>query len=447
MKKIIVFFLLISSLSYSQFNIRGTMSPTENSSWVLLYKIEGTKQIFVKNTQVKKEAEKGFFEFSLPNEAKPGTYRIKYSMKRNGFIDFFFNKEDVIFEFNPKDSNNTVIFKESIENQLYSSFTKKIYKAQFTLDSLQSEYFRNPSALIKEAYKKSLAKVKKVEKDYILNSKGKLVNHFIKASLRYNSPEIFERPLNYINSSIAHFFDDVDFSNKTLNNSTFLFDKISEYVLALNFAVDPVQKEETYKKSCNVAITKAKTTSFKADIINYLISQFSEIKNATLVDHLFANYFNKLPKENQNIRFKNKILRQLRIGIGRVAPEIIWYENDKELRLSSLKDGLNYVLIFYSTGCSHCLREVPEIYEYMKGKTNTKVIAFAMETSDDVWSNYRLKMPGWHHVLGLGKWENPTAKTYQINSTPSYFVLGMDKQIIAIPRSIDDLKFILDELN
>ena len=447
MKKIIVFFLLISSLSYSQFNIRGTMSPTENSSWVLLYKIEGTKQIFVKNTQVKKEAEKGFFEFSLPNEAKPGTYRIKYSMKRNGFIDFFFNKEDVIFEFNPKDSNNTVIFKESIENQLYSSFTKKIYKAQFTLDSLQSEYFRNPSALIKEAYKKSLAKVKKVEKDYILNSKGKLVNHFIKASLRYNSPEIFERPLNYINSSIAHFFDDVDFSNKTLNNSTFLFDKISEYVLALNFAVDPVQKEETYKKSCNVAITKAKTTSFKADIINYLISQFSEIKNATLVDHLFANYFNKLPKENQNIRFKNKILRQLRIAIGRVAPEIIWYENDKELRLSSLKDGLNYVLIFYSTGCSHCLREVPEIYEYMKGKTNTKVIAFAMETSDDVWSNYRLKMPGWHHVLGLGKWENPTAKTYQINSTPSYFVLGMDKQIIAIPRTIDDLKFILDELN
>ena len=447
MKKIIVLFLLISSLSYSQFNIKGTMSPTENSSWVLLYKIEGTKQIFVKNTQVKKEAEKGFFEFSLPNEAKPGTYRIKYSMKRNGFIDFFFNKEDVIFEFNPKDSNNTVIFKESIENQLYSSFTKKIYKAQFTLDSLQSEYFRNPSALIKEAYKKSLAKVKKVEKDYILNSKGKLVNHFIKASLRYNSPEIFERPLNYINSSIAHFFDDVDFSNKTLNNSTFLFDKISEYVLALNFAVDPVQKEETYKKSCKVAITKAKTTSFKADIINYLISQFSEIKNATLVDHLFANYFNKLPKENQNIRFKNKILTQLRIAIGRVAPEIIWYENDKELRLSSLKDGLNYVLIFYSTGCSHCLREVPEIYEYMKGKTNTKVIAFAMETSDDVWSNYRLKMPGWHHVLGLGKWENPTAKTYQINSTPSYFVLGMDKQIIAIPRTIDDLKFILDELN
>ena len=447
MRKIIVLFLFISSFSYSQFSIKGTMSPIENSSWVLLYKIEGTKQIFIKNTQVRKEGEKGYFEFSLPNEAKLGAYRIKHSMKRNGFIDFFFNKEDIIFEFNPNDSENTIIFKESIENQLYSSFTKEIYEAQFTLDSLQSEYFRNPSTIIKEAYSNSLAKVKEVEKDYILNSEGKLVNHFIKASLRYNSPEIFERPLNYINSSIAHFFDYVDFSNKTLYNSTFLFDKISEYVLSLNFAVDPEQKEEFYKKSCKVAIAKAKTISFKADIINYLVSEFSEIKNATLVDHLFANYFDKLPKEKQNIRLKNKILAQLRIAIGRVAPEITWYENKKELKLSTLKDGLNYLLIFYSTGCSHCLREVPEIYEYMGGKTNTKVIAFAMETSDDVWSNYQLKMPGWHHVLGLGKWENPTARTYQINSTPSYFVLGMDKQIISIPKTIDDLKFILKELN
>ena len=112
-----------------------------------------------------------------------------------------------------------------------------------------------------------------------------------------------------------------------------------------------------------------------------------------------------------------------------------------------MKGGLSYLLIFYSTGCSHCLREVPEIYEYMKEKKNTKVIAFAMENSDDVWSDYHLRMPGWHHVLGLGKWGNPTARTYQINSTPSYFILGMDKKIISIPKTIDDLKFILKELN
>ena len=447
MRKIIVLFLFMSSLSYSQFSIKGTMNSSPNSSWVLLYKIEGTKQIFIKNTQLSKENKKASFEFSLPNEAKPGSYRIKYSMNKNGFIDFLFNKENIHFEFNPNDLEKNVDFKESKENQLYYSFTKKIYASQFTLDSLQSEYFSDPSSKIKELYKKNLEKVKRIETDYISNSKGYLAHHFIKASLRYNSQEIFKNPQNYISSSITHFFDYIDFSNKSLYNSTFLFDKISEYVLFLNFAVDPEQKEETYKKASKVAIGKTTSISFKAEVINYLISQFYEIRNATLVDHLFANYFDKLPRENQNIQFKNKTLSRLRIAIGRVAPEISWKENSKELKLSSLKGGLSYLLIFYSTGCSHCLREVPEIYEYMKEKKNTKVIAFAMENSDDVWSDYHLRMPGWHHVLGLGKWGNPTARTYQINSTPSYFILGMDKKIISIPKTIDDLKFILKELN
>ena len=447
MKKIIVLFLFISAFSYAQYAIKGTMSPIENSSWVLLYKIEGTKQIFVKNTQVRKEGKTGFFEFSLPTDAKVGSYRIKYSMKRDGFMDFLFNKENIAFEFNPKDLENTIVFHESKENQIYISFLKKIYTAQYTLDSLQSEYFRNPSSLIKEAYIRSLGNFQKIEKEYIQASKEKLVNHFIKASLRYNSSEIFEKPVDYISSSITHFFDHIDFSNKTLYNSTFLFDKISEYVVSLNVAANPAQKEEFYKKASKAAIEKSTTISFKTDVINYLISQFAEIKNAVLVDHLFANYFDKLPKENQNIKLKNKILAQLRIAIGRVAPDFSWTENGKELRLSSLKDGLSYVLIFYSTECSHCLREVPEIFDYMKGKTNTKVIAFAMETSAKTWTNYQLKMPGWHHVLGLGKWENTTARTYQINSTPTYFVLGMDKEIISIPKTLNDLKLVLRELN
>ena len=284
------------------------MTSTQNSSWVLLYKIEGSTQSFIKNTQIRKEDKKGFFEFSLPNGAQKGTYRIKFSLGKNGFIDFLFNNEDVVFEFNPNDSANTLVFKESKENKLYTSFTKKIYSTQFTLDSLQSEYFKKPSKEIKDLYRKHLVKIKAIESNFISASKGKLVNHFIKASLRYNSPVIFDRPINYIRSSVAHFFDHVDFSNQSLRNSTFLFDKVSEYVLFLNFAVNPKQKEENYKKASKVAIGKAPTTAFKAEVINYLISQFSEIQNATLVDHLFANYFDKLPKENQNILFKNQIL-------------------------------------------------------------------------------------------------------------------------------------------
>ena len=78
MKRLIVLFLFVSATLNAQYSINGTMSPVENSSWVLLYKIEGTKQIFVKNTQVKKDGKKGVFELSLPSDTKTGSYRIKY---------------------------------------------------------------------------------------------------------------------------------------------------------------------------------------------------------------------------------------------------------------------------------------------------------------------------------------------------------------------------------
>ena len=447
MKRLIVLFLFVSATLSAQYSINGTMSPMEDYKWILLYKIEGSKQVFIKNTQVKKDGEKGVFKLSLPADSEIGFYRIKYRMKKNEFIDFLFNKENIDFEFNPKNAENSIVFNTSEENKIYTSFKEKIFNAQYTLDSIQSEYFRNPTSKIKGKYKNSLKSIQKIEAKYRQDSQNKIVNHFIKASLRYNTLEITENPVKYINNTLSHFFDNIDFSNSFLYSSSFLFDKVSEYVFSLNYAADPNQKQEVYKKAVQVVIEKIKPISFKADIINYLISKFAETKNAVLVDYIFANYFEKLPQQYQNLEFKNKILAQLRVAIGRVAPDFSWTEKGKNLSLSELKDGLSYLIIFYSTECSHCLREVPKVYEFMKGMNNTKVIAFAMETSEKTWINYQFTMPRWHHVLGLKKWQNTTARTYLVNSTPTYFLLGMDKKIISIPENIDELKMLLKELN
>ena len=447
MKRLIVLFLFVSATLSAQYSINGTMSPMEDYKWILLYKIEGSKQVFIKNTQVKKDGEKGVFKLSLPADSEIGFYRIKYRMKKNEFIDFLFNKENIDFEFNPKNAENSIVFNTSEDNKIYTSFKEKIFNAQYTLDSIQSEYFRNPTSKIKEKYRNSLKSIQKIEAKYTQDSQNKIVHHFIKASLRYNTPEITENPVKYINNTLSHFFDNIDFSNSVLYNSSFLFDKVSEYVFSLNYAADPNQKQEVYKKAVQVVIEKIKPISFKADIINYLISKFAETKNAVLVDYIFANYFEKLPQQYQNLEFKNKILAQLRVAIGRVAPDFSWTEKGKNLSLSELKDGLSYLIIFYSTECSHCLREVPKVYEFMKGMNNTKVIAFAMETSEKTWINYQFTMPRWHHVLGLKKWQNTTARTYLVNSTPTYFLLGMDKKIISIPENIDELKMLLKELN
>ena len=123
-----------------------------------------------------------------------------------------------------------------------------------------------------------------------------------------------------------------------------------------------------------------------------------------------------------------------------MAPNFSWQENGKRIDLKSLADGDHYVLVFYSTTCSHCLREIPQLHTYMQSKPNVKVIAFALENDRIGWDSYSQTLPGWHHVLGLEKWQNKTARTYQVNATPSYFVLNKDKKIIAKPDAINDVK-------
>jgi hypothetical protein len=82
----------------------------------------------------------------------------------------------------------------------------------------------------------------------------------------------------------------------------------------------------------------------------------------------------------------------------------------------------------------------------MKGKNNTKVIAFALEDDEFVWKQYsNANLKGWHNVLGLNKWQNKTSRTYQVNSTPTYFILDKNKKIIAKPNEISDVRTFLNK--
>ena len=45
------------------------------------------------NELLKVEKAKGSFEFTLPTDAKTGSYRVTYDLQNNGYVDFLFNKE------------------------------------------------------------------------------------------------------------------------------------------------------------------------------------------------------------------------------------------------------------------------------------------------------------------------------------------------------------------
>jgi thiol-disulfide isomerase/thioredoxin len=449
MKAIFYFILFIATIANAQHTIKGTINPKIESDWVILYKIEGTKQVFVSNTTIKKDSVVisgkkqvvGRFEFTLKPQAKVGAYRINYRTEGEGFLDFFYNKENISFLFNPEYPEQSVTFSKSSENKLYKEYINAISKAQGKLDSIQVAAIQNPKVDLKISYKKAYNRVNTLQNKYVELSKNKYIAPIVKINARNNAAEILTSIDAYLFNIKNTFFDKLDFSNKTLLNSSFITDKIVSYVFFINYSDDSKTQQKLYKESIETVLSKIKSLPYKKDIIEFLVVQFEAYKNLEIIDYLFENYYDKLPETLQNHKFKLEKTALFASEVGRIAPNFSWKENGKTLKLSTLNDAEKYVLVFWSTSCSHCMREIPQLYSYLKNKKNIKVIAFSLENDAFVWENYsKTNLFGWHNVLGLNKWQNETAKTYQVFSTPSYFVLDKNKKIIAKPDDIEEVK-------
>ena len=453
MKKILALLFLVTSFAHAQFTIKGTMTPPQESDWVILYKIEGAKQIFVQNTKIKidsitvegKKQAVGNFNFTLPQNSESGFYRATYKLEGAGFVDFIFNKENVSFVFNPQYPEESVVFSESKENILYRKSIDAISNAQQQLDSVQIAALKNPKLNLKTSYIRAFNNLYTIQKHFLNLSKNSYSHPFIQASLRNNPSVIIASSDIYMSNMMSTFFDNIDFSNKKLLNSSFLVDKITEYIFYLNYSEDKETQYKLHKKAIETVFSKLTDLPFKKDLIEFLIAQFEASKNLKIIDYLFENHYNKLPESLQNKKFKDKKLALLAAEVGRIAPDFSWKEDGKTFRLSQLKNAENYILVFWSTSCSHCLREMPELHTFMKGNTKAKVIAFALEKEAFIWENYKIDLLGWHNVLGLEKWENKIARTYQIFSTPSYFILDANKKIIAKPEELKDVKQFFSE--
>ena len=454
MKKIALLIILISSFAQAQFSINGTLTHSLDTDWVVLYRIEGSKPQFVQNTTIKKdtlliEGKKkaiNIFKFELPATAKAGTYRVRYRTRGISFVDFIFNKEDVSFTFHPDYPQQAILFSKSKENIVYKNYLKDISKQQQKLDSLQIKAIENLEIDLDQAYKTALKRINGIQEKYIESTKNMYVYPFIKASLRVNSAEIKTNLQDYMYAVKHTFFDPIDFSNETLINSSFLIDRIADYIFYMNYSEDKTTQQALYKSTVKTVFTKIEDSVLKKYIIEFLIEKFEENNNFRMIDFLFKNYYDALPKSLQNATFKTEKIKLLATAIGSIAPNFSWKEHGKDFQLSTLNEAKNYLLVFWSTGCSHCLKEIPELYTFLQDKKNLKVIAFAMENNEVRWKSLKATLPNWHHVLGLNKWENKTAKAYNINATPNYFILDANKKIIAKPIPLEELKHLISKL-
>ncbi len=449
LKKILsVLIILVYSSSFAQHSIKGKMIPAKKYSWAILYKLNGVKQNYIANTTV----ENGEFAITIPKGSEPGMYRILYDNNNNKFVDIIYNKEDIDVEFHPEYPLQLVKFNKSEENKLYQDYIENIADVQNHLDSIQVVYFQTKDTKedkkLHKLYTKDLEKLATIQNTFEKKSNGKVAANFIKASNRFYAKNLIKDTNNYLKLIKTHYFDYVDFDNKFLAKSSLLIDRVMDFVMYLNTSDDLNTLMELRKNAIVTSLSKIKNVQLKKDVIESLAYTFAQQENITLVNYILKNHFNKLPVALQDFEFKNVVMDMIKTTIGQKAPEILWKEKGKEKSLYKLKGSKYYLVVFWSSTCPHCLRELPILQKFLEDKKEIKTIAIGLETEESrlAWKEETFYYENFIHILGEGKYKNSYVKDYGVSSTPNFFLLNENKTIIAKPYDVKALKKIFENI-
>ncbi len=436
-KKIVFFisFITITFTTKAQVTISGNFTPADKYSWVMLYKIQGHKKVYLKNSQIKN----GAFKLEVPSGTHKGMMRMVYSTDLGKYIDFIYDQKDFSFSCNPDAVESTISFENSKENSVYFNYLREITAFQEKADILQVSYLKESKPKTEKDYRKTVKKLYITQNIYEKKSKGLIANHFIKAQKKFYAKEILKYPQVCLNTTKEHFFDYLDFSDEYLKNSSLIPEKIIEYIFKINSSDDVEVQNKIYKKSSLDVLKKVEGDMFaKRDMLEFLMLNFSAIKNISTVDFL-TNEYKKLQKGIQNTTFLKQIEDKLRLAIGKMAPNFYWGDNNKNSLYQQPKKKY-YIIAFWSTSCPHCLNEMPKLYDYTKNNKDMMVLAVALENDDLGFKHYSENFSKWTNILSLDKWKNNIAQLYEIHSTPTYYILDENKKIIANPEYLKDIK-------
>jgi len=436
LKRLLLLTLLLPSTLLAQHTIKGIFSPPEDYNVALLYRVTPSISEYVANSEVKKD---GSFEFKLDSTAIKGVYRLVYAIPQEDYnFDIIYNgKEDIELSFN---SETGVKFLKSFENKLLASYTNSMSLVTQSIGDYFSKAGQDTTAL------KAIFKTQKeTQESFEKKAQGSIALEFIKA----NRPYIPKKALSvetYIEKLETHYFDYVDFSNKTLQSSSLLQEKMLNFIFGMSSKTK--DETQTYKDNIDVFCSKMKKApvTVKRILLVDLWQQMADLGHDSVANYIAERYLIDIAKSLNDQELLQTLVLFRDTSIGSKAPDFdIEVKKNGTLqiqKLSQLNLAKNYIVVFWSSTCSHCLDEIPKLYEFIKTqeKGSVKVVAVGLEDEPYKWKNLTYDMPNFIHVYGEGKWDNEIGDRYGVTSTPTYFILNEQKEIVAKPVLLEDLK-------
>lgn len=421
--------------------ISGTISGFGNQM-LLLEAIRGDKKMPVDSTFTDVS---GSFYF---NEAlSPGMYQI--STSGGNSLKLLYNNEPVQFVMDDPSESGGLQFIKSVDNAVWSDYTALRDKVFYLLELLKPVVgkYEQPSAFHALAVKEfdSLQQLlNQSANSWIESYPESLAALYISTDLR---PQIdlsadFRTQRETMKKE---FFARTDFSDTLLIRSDVLTRKMIDFLSLY-------QSEDQSMQAVQFEFIKGLDRLFEYAsvdetmyifVLEYMINGFAQLGLPAVTDFISSlPHFDAVCMEAASLMKLEQIVGPYRSTlIGAKAPELITQDiNGNDFSLAQIQKPYT-LIVFWSITCPHCLEMLPQLKAFVQTHEQYAIVSVVLSKDDQLLNDFvKAENYDWIHLNdGLG-WESPMANEYNIFGTPTLFVLDEQKNIVAKPSGMKELR-------
>ncbi len=399
----------------------------------------------------------------IPRDKVPAEIKLEFLFVENleaeektANANIFVGNDNIELFLNPLELDRKApLFITDVENICFENFAKQYSALNKTIQlsyAVCSEYDKK-SKFYKQSVKEYNYQVENLNNwidGYTDKNEHLFISHFFKLQkvipMKWNL-NVVDR-LGDISTKTLN---NVDFSDSLLVRST-----ITQIWLDEWFKLPVYRGRNDKEKTDSLLVAAGKLLCEKASkghpnvygwVVDYLFFNYESNSNNDGIAILktYANDPNCLSTRKSEINRRLESLK--RIKIGGEAP-ISQVENEEAIIENlSMDNNQFHLLVFYDSTCDHCehvLYQLKKWQELYSEKDLFTVHSISLDNSFVDWKSYSEKHDfNWEDKHAPGGINGKIAKDFGLLATPSLVLLGENRQIELIPKSLDELLIFL----
>lgn len=393
------------------------------------------------------ESASGFFYFMLSEEVPAGIYRLIFTTQEDGvlnekrFVEFIFNRENFELVVRRGREGPEPYFQNSVENEVYTRFmayelgyesaimalysrlfmqqegsTDSVTAAQYDalqrdriryMDSLSDRYPDLYAVRIMNAFRSPFTPGYMTHQQRIDTLKISFFDH-----ARIDDPSLLYAPV--------YSFKLIDYLSLFKIDTLTLAEQEMEFIMAVDQIMDHVSTEPELRNY----------------VVDFLLEGFELLGMEQVQAHLADHYLDETCETDVAELVRERMEGYRLMAPGKTAPDFVIMDLEGSSHRLSMFESPYVLVMFWASSCIHCRETLPELLEWYENENDIglEVVAISIDTSTAAFQRYMEDfLPSWitaHDPLG---WNGRVASQYYVYATPTMFLLGPYREILARP--------------